>query len=511
MNFKKNPLASRLFLIVSGGIFWGILAHGMALFHKFSYHDDTSAFNSVGVSYPAGRWMLGLMGDFVKKATGGRLYSLPIINGLVTILCIALILYLVYQMTDLCDPLMCFLVTGIFVTFPAITSVFGYMFTAPYYYFGLLLGVFGIYLYHTKKNLLTLLLCIALMSCAVGTYQTNISALTCVLILVTLQDTLQGEYQPRGILKAAAGILLPAAGSMAAYLVVNRIFLSAKGIEMVSDRRNISGMGVTGISGYLGRVVTAYREFFYPSAQADENMFPFTARYLHEALIIICLILAVRLLIRVFRENALKGLTLAILIAVYPLAAYLVFVMVDQSIIHSVMTFGEAFTFLLAAWLFENAGIESKTAAWSKKIILVLTALLLFMNIRLAGLCYLKADVLQSQAVGYYNSLAARIRSVKGYTDEMPVVYINEDNKEDLAYADTRPWFDSILLLPYTYPSIINNYEWKKNMALWSGFKPETASAEPFADSEIVAAMPSYPDDGSVKIIDGCIVVKFSD
>ena len=175
------------------------------------------------------------------------------------------------------------------------------------------------------------------------------------------------------------------------------------------------------------------------------------------------------------------------------------------------MTFGEAFTFLLAVWLFENTDAAPKAAVWSKKIILILTALLLFMNIRLAGLCYLKADVLQSQAVGYYNSLASRIRCVKGYTDEMPVVYINEDKKEDQSFAGTDPWFDSIRILPYTYSSIINNYEWKKNMAFWCGFKPAASSAEPYENSGIVAAMPSYPDEGSIKIIDGCIVVKFSD
>ncbi len=511
MNFKKNPLTSRLFMIVSSAVFWGILAHGMALFHKFSYHDDTSAFNSVGVSYQAGRWMLGLMGDFVRKTTGGRLYSLPIVNGMVTILCIALILCLIYKMTDLCDPVMCFLVTGILVTFPAITSVFGYMFTAPYYYFGLLCGVFGIYLFNRKKNLLTLLLCIALMACAVGTYQVNISALTCVLILITLQHTLHSEYHPHDILKAAAGILLPAAGSMAAYLVVNQIFLKIKGIEMVSDRRNISGMGMTGISGYLGRILTAYKEFFCPTAKSDENMFPFIARYLHQALIVICLILAICLVVKAFRENVLKGVTLAILTAVYPLAAYLVFVMVEQYIIHSVMTFGEAFTFLLAVWLFENTDAAPKAVVWSKKIVLILTALLLFMNIRLAGLCYLKADVLQSQAVSFYNSLASRIRSVKEYTDETPVVYINEDKKEDQSFAGTDPWFESIRILPYGYSSIINNYEWKKNMAFWCGFRPEVSSSEPFESSPVVAAMPSYPDDGSVRFIDGCIVVKFSD
>ena len=511
MNFKRNPLTSRLFVIISSAVFWGILAHGMAFFHKFSYHDDTSAFNGVGVSYPAGRWMLALMAGFVRKATGGRLYSLPIVNGLFTILCIALMLYLVYTMTDLRDPVMCFLVTGIFVTFPAITSVFGYMFTAPYYYFGMLCGVAGVCVFYRKKTILSLLACIALMCCSIGTYQINISACVCVMLLISLQNTLHSQYRPHDLVKTAAGVLLPAAGSLAAYLAVNRLFLNLKGIEMVSDRRNISGMGMTGISGYLGRIAAAYREFFYPTADCDENMFPYTARYLHQILIAVCLILAVWLLVKVYKENVLKGLTLTVLMAVYPLGAYLVFVMVDRNIIHSVMVFAEAFPFLLAVWLFENTVSGSKAAAWLKKGGLILTALLLFMNIRLAGLCYMKADILQSQAIGYYNSLASRIRCVKEYTDETPVVYINEDKKEDNSYTGADSWVDSIRILPYGFSSIVNNYEWKKNMALWTGFKPPVSSSEPYEDSEIVAAMPCYPDDGSIKYMDGCIVVKFSD
>ena len=47
-------------------------------------------------------------------------------------------------------------------------------------------------------------------------------------------------------------------------------------------------------------------------------------------------------------------------------------------------------------------------------------------------------------------------------------------------------------------------------MNMWCGFSrvegdvPESGSAQ-------IAAMPVYPDDGSIKMIDGVLVVKFSD
>ena len=510
MDFKNNPFRSRVFVIVSSAVFWGILAHGMALFNKFSYHDDTSAFNGVGVTYDIGRWALALMGDSYRKLTGGYLYSIPLINGMTTIVCIGLILFLVYRMMDFTDPFIGILVTGIFVTFPSVTSVFGYMFTAPYYYFGLLLGVWGISIYDRRKSILSMAACIALLCFSTGVYQANLHCCVSVMVLLLIRDVSQSECRFSDFLKKAVTALLLALASLLLYLGLNRFFLKQQGISLIADHRGLDTMGMTDLSGYLSRMAKAYKEFFFPTAGSAENMFPFTSRYLHMAIIAVCLILAVMFLVKVYRENILKGLELSILLALYPLAAYLIFVIVNINGIHSLMTFGEVFTFLLAVWLYEKVKISHRLIRILKKSMIVLISLLLFMNIRFSNLCYLKADVLQSQVISYYTTLAARIRSVKQYTDETPVVYINASKKHEVSLAGADPWFKSIELLPYNFSTLINNYEWKNNMAFWTGFNPIVASSEPFLKSPIVAVMPSYPDNGSIKYIDGCIVVKFS-
>ena len=51
-------------LILYSTFLWGIFAHGMMIFNKFSYHDDAGLFE-YGLTYSLGRWMLGLIGDFV--------------------------------------------------------------------------------------------------------------------------------------------------------------------------------------------------------------------------------------------------------------------------------------------------------------------------------------------------------------------------------------------------------------------------------------------------------------
>lgn len=48
-------------------------------------------------------------------------------------------------------------------------------------------------------------------------------------------------------------------------------------------------------------------------------------------------------------------------------------------------------------------------------------------------------------------------------------------------------------------------------MANWNGFNPVTIDQTEFENSPIVKNMPCYPDDGSIKVINNVVVVKFSD
>lgn len=48
-------------------------------------------------------------------------------------------------------------------------------------------------------------------------------------------------------------------------------------------------------------------------------------------------------------------------------------------------------------------------------------------------------------------------------------------------------------------------------MELWCGFAPELGDAAEFEGNAEVASMPCYPEQGSIRCIDGKIVVKFAD
>ena len=56
---KLKVNESLLKTVLCSATFWGLLAHGMVLFNKYSFHDDARYFNDVGATYESGRWMLG--------------------------------------------------------------------------------------------------------------------------------------------------------------------------------------------------------------------------------------------------------------------------------------------------------------------------------------------------------------------------------------------------------------------------------------------------------------------
>lgn len=95
----------------------------------------------------------------------------------------------------------------------------------------------------------------------------------------------------------------------------------------------------------------------------------------------------------------------------------------------------------------------------------------------------------------------------------LPVAYINGDKKnEENLHLD--PFDNLFRIMPYDFSTNINAYNWTYYMKIWCGYSPTQISEDDIlvlSQSEEVKAMPSYPDDGSIRIIDEIIVVKFAE
>lgn len=70
---------------------WGFFAHGFMIFNKLSIHDDIHNVFDVGATFYSGRWALGIL-EKVTEAYLGGIFSMPVFNGIMTMIFVALIL-----------------------------------------------------------------------------------------------------------------------------------------------------------------------------------------------------------------------------------------------------------------------------------------------------------------------------------------------------------------------------------------------------------------------------------
>lgn len=389
---KLKVNESLLKTVLCSATFWGLLAHGMVLFNKYSFHDDVRYFNEVGATYESGRWMLGILGSLSANLLGSKNYSLPVVNGTITILCIAAIVYLLVDSLKIQSKPLVILLCGSMVTFPSVTGTFSYMFTAPYYYAASLLGVVGAWIFHQKKNVVALLLCTVLMACSVGVYQANIPVCICTLLLYMMEDIRQSDMNWKAFWKMALCNATVCIGFVTEYFLVNQYFLNQFGV-VLTDYKGINHFGRTNLSNYIYRILCGYGSFFYPSTAVED----FSARYVYTLLIIVTAIIAIFVLRKMYILKTPKGCQTLLILIAYPIAACFVYLMVEPWDVHAVMTFGQAFAFALVVWFIDKYPEDrTKVEGALCKAAVALLGVLVTLNIRYSNILYLKADVMQT-------------------------------------------------------------------------------------------------------------------
>ena len=60
MDDKKIKINKYQTAAMMAVILWGFVSHGYMFANKLGYHDDSSSYFGVGVTYQSGRWFLGI-------------------------------------------------------------------------------------------------------------------------------------------------------------------------------------------------------------------------------------------------------------------------------------------------------------------------------------------------------------------------------------------------------------------------------------------------------------------
>ena len=487
-------------------LIWGFAAHGYMFLNKFSWHDDTLYMFGVGGSYNHGRWFLGMLGEGAQKYVGN--VSLPWFNGMVSLLFIAAGNMLLVELFQLKQTSSCILLGALMAVFPSWTSTYAHMFTAPYYVFAAFLALMGAYLAWANKKPWCGILAGAVCQClSLGIYQAYLPLAATALLVCFLNGVIMEPEKPvlkqfrKGLYMVSSlfvGIIF--------YLIANRAILTIKGVSLIAYQ-NIDKMGQTDLKTLLKGTILAWKDFLVPVQGGSTDMYMQSVRpayYL--ALAFSIFLLAWHMVRCAQREKSSLFLLLGGFLC-FPIGVNLLYLMGDIADIHSIMVYAKVMVFILPIVLVERLWPDG----WKVKkySMLALSVMLLYVMVfytNYANVCYLQAEFQQSSMSSWLTSLATRIEGTEGYSKELPIAYVNEGNVMRQSGRMSNEF--STEITPYA-PVLMYN-RWKISLYLWCGFRHEEVADITAVESlPEVKGMPSYPAVGSIRVVNGVIVVKF--
>lgn len=466
----------------------------------------TSLF-AFGDTYNLGRWNLGLIEKISRFFLGG-IYSTPFFNGIISILLIASSGCIIINLLQIRSKINAILLGAILVVYPAVTATFGFMFTAPPYFISLFLACLGVLITDKLKGKASFLIGGCAISLSLGIYQAYFPVAVSLFVLMLIIKNLEPQCD---IVKLAIKYFLSALSGLVFYFILNKFFLVVTNTSL-SSYQGISNMTNISFGSTASSILESYRSFFilYSTCYLGMNNGKI-AKCAFLISIISIIMIGLIIILKSFRISLKRGIISCGLFALLPLSINLIQVMVQHGNFHSLMVYTTVLILISPLVFIEKVGTNINyklKSCWNCVVMFSMLAVIFFYSYY-ANIAYMKIDFVQSQSISYFTRLVTRIESTDGYRTDVPIAYINEDNKR-ISIPDLDKYNILQDLIPFSIlPS--DNY-WTTYMSRWCGFSPKIvdgiATAKISSLSE-VQDMPSYPDDGSIKIINDTLVVKF--
>ncbi len=488
----------------------GLLTHLYMFTNKFTNHDDLNQMFYADYGKASGRWLL----PSLLRLDGN--ISMPWLIGVLSILCLAGVPCVVVALLRIRRPLGCVATAALLVTFPGVAATFGFMFSADAYCVSLLLAALGAYL-AVRRGWLGSLLGAAAITLSLGIYQAYFPVAAALMVGALLFETLDGTASLRALVGKGLRLVLTLAGALLAYLVVVQLTTRDSGL---TDYEGISDMGRISLGELPRLVALSYWKYVAFFLRDDWNCH---AAVLGKAFLLTALV-SLALGVLLLQRRGLGGgkTVLALCLGgLYPLAAALIYVMVPKGYVHIHMLYGMVLLLVAPLALMEYAGPQLQDrggtrafhaiASWVILLTLFLTAYSYGVTDNNA---YLKADLGMRQCAAYSNRLLERVEAAQGYEPGMPVVLVGSTTRE--AGLSPTPELDTADLVGiFDMGDLRSFFTYRHFLRYYLGFSQpvytgESPLAQRFAATQQVQAMPLYPQEGSVEVLDGAVVVKLN-
>lgn len=497
----------------------GLMTHFYVFTNKlYNYDELYSTPGSFGVGKENNRWFLELLGHFMSKIFGGS-YSLPLFNGGLALILLAVSSVLIVRMFEVKSRILAGVIGGFLVSFPAVTCMFFFMYTSVFYSISIFFSILSAYLViKFPENFVCNVVSIALLACSLGIYQAyfpNTVSLFVISVILMGAFGEKGQTWKRVLLRGLHYVLVLVLG-MAVYFTLNLGFKSYwRGTGSMADYQGMESMGEITVDELMRGIKLCYYKFI--GLAGREVMYLNTAQIVRKSFWCIFLLLggSALFLLLVKRGEWGKKLLMLAGFVVFPIALFLVHIMAPTASIYTLMGYPVVFLLVfMAVWVdrfYREIGNQRIVTVGMQWLAMVLSTLILFVYVWYGNGCYMSLEYTKSHDLAYFETMVTQIKSLEGYKDDMPVVFVGNEIEDSTNRVGSL--LQNVFPMDGKLESNVNAYSRVHIITKYLGFTPEIVGDDSMLEwmkRREVKEMNSYPNDGSIRIIDGTIIVKLS-
>lgn len=497
---KWNKLERQYKLAFFAALLIGLFAHMYMIVNKLPNHDYIYNIYNDQFAWPLslGRW-------FLHITTGiSSYFILPWVNGVLAILYAAVAAALIVAVLELKNPVPVILCSGLLVTYPSFADTLGYMFLSDGFLFAMFLASFGVWFWHRKGNaagIIGLAVCIAL---AVGTYQAYLSFAIMLILIRLILDMIEDRYENRVLLQRGARALFGGALGMALYYAGLLIMMKINhvGFSDYMGMDSVSAPGISKLLSTLKKDTIAFAEMFIGGNSE------FTAYEILNMIFIpafLSLLIVAALKQKLYRRKLQAVLTVAACLLFIP-AAYVFDFLSNEVVYRYLMLYSLVLIYMLFVKL-----ADAYVRGWLAEACAVLIAVIVFDFALISNIGYLNLEYCWEQTYATAVRMQERITMLDGFDADCHLMVTGTIETEGRSWLlDRIPYMVGIddvnLMRNQTFIRVILMQDLGMRLEVVDADEKEQVLATPE-----YAEMPCWPQAGSVKMIDGVIVVKLSE
>ena len=513
---ERNPEEERrlLFLCFAAVFCWGLAAHAYGFFRASFTHD---MLNALVVTPVETYWkmQLGRPGIVLYRRTVRGLIAAPWLIGFLSLVWLSLSCFLVVKLFRVRGKAFPLLTAGILAVNLSVTGMCaGFLYEMDANFFAMLCGVFAVLLWDRlgwKGSALGLFF----VTFCMGTYQSMVSVPVTLIMLLSVASLLRGTDFRTVFRKGLLGVGMLAAGALL-YFGAVRLMCVWKGINLTMDSYNRLGQGAAaGLPGKLALVYRTWAAAFWDPAHAHVEPFVLAVNI---ALPALALMRLAAWLAR-SRAGAAEKALLAALLLLLPLGMNTAQLGFSRPV-HDLMKY--AFWLFELLWLlpfFLLPPLRPGKGAPLRAAAALLAALLLFSNVQTANNVYTRKDLEQTACLALMTRVMARVEERPDYVPgETPLVFAGVSPLLNERIPGFEDYYD-IAGAEYATPLVKSDASYFYNAyAAYLRYILNCSAVPADADTWArlqrdprVLAMPAYPADGCVRVLDGVAVVRLGE